>query len=142
MANYSIDQCLQIAAVPEPLKAYLRTLKESRLPNVNGRVFTATNQTALVTLLNSELQKYNAAKEKRNAKQNARNQCFDVLKTLIGGKVNGATVPQIISATELLPKLQEFKASVEAEKKFVKIDKALESTGMTKEQLIEYLQGK
>jgi hypothetical protein len=61
---------------------------------------------------------------------------------LIGGKVNGATVPQIISATELLPKLQEFKASIEAEKKFTKVDKALEATGMTKEQLIEYLQGK
>lgn len=138
MANYTIDQCLQIAAVPEPLKAYLRTLKASRLPNVNGRVFTAPNQTALVTALNADLDKYNKAKEKRAAKQNARNECYNILKSLIGAK----GVPQIISAAELLPKLEAFKAGIEAEAKFVKVDKALEATGMTKEQLIEYLQGK
>ena len=131
MANYTIDQCLQIAAVPEPLKAYLRTLKASRLPNVNGRVFTAPNQTALVTALNADL-------DKRAAKQNARNECYNILKSLIGAK----GVPQIISAAELLPKLEAFKAGIEAEAKFVKVDKALEATGMTKEQLIEYLQGK
>lgn len=166
MANYTIDQILGMASVPQQLKDYVGKLKESKLPLVSGRVFQAPNQTALVTVLNADLAKYNNAKQKRDAKQDARNQCFEILTDLIGQKalkkdvldVNGNPIIgedgkrqkevvrpsklQIISAAELLPKLQALKASIEAEAKFVKVDKALEATGMTKEQLIEYLQGK
>ena len=135
MANYTIAQCLGIAAVPEEKKEWLRKMSESKLPAVNGRTFTAANQAALITLLNAEFEKYTNAKARRDEKNAARQQCFQTLKEMIGAK----GIQQLISPSELLPKLQQLKANVEAESKFAKIDKAIEASGMTKEQLIEYL---
>ena len=135
MANYTITQCLAIAAIPEDKKEWLRKMQASKLPAVNGRTFTAQNQAALVTLVNEEFEKYTATKAKRDEKNAARQQCFQVLKEMVGAK----GIQQLISPSELLPKLQELKTSIEQENKFAKIDKAIEASGMTKEQLIEYL---
>ena len=135
MANYTIEQCLGIAAIPADKKEWLRTQKESKLPAVYGRTFTAQNQTALVTLINEEFEKYQAAKAKREAKNAQREQCFKILKELLGTKGH----PQIISPADLLPKLQALKTDIQQEIDFKKVDKAIEASGMTKEQLIEYL---
>ena len=140
MANYSIEQALKLSSISAELKEYLLNLKGSRLPNVRNKVFTASNQETLRTLLNAEMTKSKEAKAKRTTKQDARNQCFAIIKSLIGGKTADGKSQQIISPVELLPKLQAFKSSIEAEKNFGKIDKLLSSSGMTKEQLIEYLQ--
>lgn len=138
MANYSINQCLEIKTIPAEVKTWLTQLSISKLPTVKDRVFTAQNQTALVQLLNEEFEKYKKAKEKRNSKKSKKDECFKIIRTLIGTK----GTPQIISPKELLPRLQALKDSIEQEKKFVKVDKALEATGMTVSQLIEYLQKK
>lgn len=138
MANYTIKQCLGISAVSPAVKGWLESLSKSKLPTVKDRVFTAQNQTELANLLNFEFAKYNKAKEKRDARKEKKDECYNVLKSLIGGK----GIPQIISPDELLPRLQTLKASIEEEKKFSKVDKALEATGMTVEQLIEYLKSK
>ena len=81
-----------------------------------------------------EFAKYQAAKEKRSKKE----ECLALVRGLFTGDKDNR---RLISAEELLPRLQEFKAQIEQEKKFQKIDGLLESTGMTKEQLIQYLQG-
>ena len=134
MANYTIAQCLETRNVSEPIKQYLRGLQASKLPTVNGKIFQAQNQTQLVTVLETEFAKYQAAKEKRSKKE----ECLALVRGLFTGDKDNR---RLISAEELLPRLQEFKAQIEQEKKFQKIDGLLESTGMTKEQLIQYLQG-
>lgn len=141
MANYTISQCLTIAAIPEDKKEWLRKMQASKLPTVNGRTFTAQNQAALVTLVSQEFEKYTAAKAKRDNKNAEREQCFEILRQLLGAKKTHEreSYPQLISPSELLPKLQELKTSIEQENKFAKIDKAISASGMTKEQLIEYL---
>lgn len=138
MANYTITQCLAVAAIPEDKKEWLRQLQASKLPAVNGKTFTAQNQAALVTLVTQEFEKYTAAKARRDAKNAERNQCFQLLKEMVGAK----GVPQLITPAELLPKLQALKQSIEIESKVAKVEKAIESTGMTTEQLIEYLRNK
>lgn len=134
MANYTIAQCLETRNVSEPIKQYLRGLQNSKLPTVHGKTFQAQNQTQLVTVLETEFAKYQAAKEKRGKKE----ECLAIVRELVTGDKENR---RLISADELLPRLQQLKAQIEKEKKFQKIDGLLESTGMTKEQLIEYLQG-
>jgi hypothetical protein len=134
MANYTIAQCLEARNVSEPIKQYLRTLQTSKLPTVNGKTFQAQNQTQLVTVLETEFAKYQAAKEKRSKKE----ECLAIVRGLVTGDKDNR---RLISADELLPRLQQLKTQIEQEKKFQKIDNLIESTGMTKEQLIEYLQG-
>lgn len=135
MANYTIEQCLGIAAIPQAQKEWLQSLLNSRLPKVSTQTFTARNQAELVTVVNSKFETSAAAKARRVQKNAARQQCFQVLKEMVGAK----GIQQLISPSELLPKLQELKTSIEQENKFAKIDKAIEASGMTKEQLIEYL---
>lgn len=150
MPNYSVTQCLEIAAVPADVKTWLEKLSYSKLPTVKDRVFNAQNQTELLSVLSNEYNKFTRTKLKRDAKNAQREECFEVLRKLIGskavkdqdGNLKKEANPQIISPEELLPRLQALKEAIEQEKKFIKIDKALEATGMTKEQLIEYLQGK
>lgn len=129
MAKYTIQQCLEISTLSPQVKQYLEALQNSRLPNVKERTFTADTKAKLVALLESEREKYLAAKAKRMQKQTAKTQCLDIVKYLL----------TLVTADELLEKLQALQNSIEAEKKFTKINKALEATGMTKEQLIEYL---
>lgn len=134
MADYSITQCLAMN-LPKDVKEYLTKLAKSSLPNSKKKVYTATNQTQLKQLLQVDFEKYNKGKQKRESIK----KCHDIIDSLVKGSGGNR---RLISAEELLPKLEELKASIEAEVKFVKVDKALEATGMTNEELIEYLQNK
>lgn len=134
MADYSITQCLAMS-LPKEVKEYLSRLANSPLPNAKEKVFTAANQTQLKQLLQVEFDKYNKGKQKReNIKK-----CHDIIDSLVKG-VDGNR--RLISAEELLPKLEELKLQIEQERKFDKIDKMISNTGMSNQELIEYLKTK
>lgn len=134
MADYSITQCLAMN-LPKEVKEYLTKLANSPLPNAKEKVFTAANQTQLKQLLQVEFDKYNKGKLKReNIKK-----CHDIIDSLVKG-VDGNR--RLISAEELLPKLEELKLQIEQERKFDKIDKMISNTGMSNQELIEYLKSK
>lgn len=136
MANYTIEQCLGIAAIPQAQKEWLQSLLNSRLPRVSTQTFTARNQAELVTVVNGKFETSAAAKARRVQKSAQRQQCHQVLNEIIGGK----GTPQLISPAEFLPKLQELKAQAEQKTKASKIAKAFEASGMTKEELIAFAQ--
>ena len=79
MSNYSVTQCLEIAAVPADVKTWLEKLSYSKLPTVKDRVFNAQNQTELLLVLSNEYNKFTRAKLKRDAKNAQREECFEVL---------------------------------------------------------------
>lgn len=132
MANYTIQQCLSVRGITDEVKAYLNTLADSRLPNAKNKQFTANNQTQLLEVLNDEVAKYN----QRKAKSEESKQCHAIVDSLIKAQ-NGNR--RLISPKELLPKLHELKDKIESEKQFAKVDDLISNSGLTKEQIIEYL---
>ncbi|MBP5425470.1 MAG: hypothetical protein J6Y33_05290 [Prevotella sp.] len=132
MANYTIPQCLALRNISDEVKAYLQMLANSKLPNARNKEFTANNQTQLVEVLKDEVAKYN----QRKAKSEESKQCHAIIDSLIKAQ-NGNR--RLISPKELLPKLHELKDKIESEKRFAKVDDLISNSGLTKEQIIEYL---
>ena len=132
MANYTIQQCLALRNITDEVKAYLEMLDKSKLPNAKNKQFTATNQTQLLEVLKDEVAKYN----QRKAKSEESKQCHAIIDSLIKAQ-NGNR--RLISAKELLPKLLELKEKIVTEKQFAKVDDLISNSGLTKEQIIEYL---
>lgn len=131
--EFTIEQALAVRNVPQRIKSYLELLKDSKLPTAKNKIFTAQNQTALISVLNAEYERYNKSKQKREQIT----QCHQIIDSLLKGN---KTNRRLISADELLPKLQALKEEIEQEKAYKKVNDFVESSGMTKEQLIEYLQ--
>ena len=132
MANYTIPQCLALRNISDEVKAYLQMLANSKLPNARNKEFTADDETKLVEVLNDEVAKYN----QRKAKSEESKQCHAIVDSLIKAQ-NGNR--RLISPKELLPKLHELKDKIESEKRFAKVDDLISNSGLTKEQIIEYL---
>ena len=132
MANYTIQQCMELQGLNNEVKGYLEKLSKSGLPTLKDKVFVAPNQTQLKAILNAEYDKVKS----RNA---AYKQCISVIDSLVKAQ-NGNR--RIISAEELLPRLEELKQQIVTEKQFAKVDNFISSSGMTKEQIIEYLNNK
>ena len=132
MANYTIQQCLSVRGITDEVKAYLNTLADSKLPNARNKEFTANNQTQLVEVLKDEVAKYN----QRKAKSEQTKQCHAIVDSLIKAQ-NGNR--RLISPKELLPKLHDLKDKIVSEKQFAKVDDLISNGGLTKEQIIEYL---
>lgn len=134
MANYTIKECLAIQGLNTEVKGYLEMLSESKLPNANSKVFTAANQTKLKEVLQNEFAKYNNSKQKREQIK----QCHQIIDSLLKGTQKQK---RLISAEELLPKLKEIKQQIESEKRFAKVDDLIAKIGMTKDELLAYLNG-
>ena len=132
MANYTIPQCLALRNISDEVKAYLQMLANSKLPNARNKEFTANNQTQLVEVLKDEVAKYN----QRKAKSEESKQCHAIIDSLIKAQ-NGNR--RLISPKELLPKLHELKEKIVTEKQFAKVDDLISNSGLTKEQIIQYL---
>ena len=132
MANYKIQQCLALRNISDEVKAYLVMLANSKLPNARNKEFTADDETKLVQVLKDEVAKYN----QRKAKSEESKQCHAIIDSLIKAQ-NGNR--RLISPKELLPKLLELKEKIVTEKQFAKVDDLISNTGLTKEQIIEYL---
>ncbi len=132
MANYTIQQCLELSGITDEVKAYLNTLVNSKLPNAKNKEFTADDETKLVQVLKDEVAKYN----QRKAKSEESKQCHAIIDSLIKAQ-NGNR--RLISPKELLPKLHDLKEKIVSEKQFAKVDDLISNSGLTKQQIIEYL---
>ena len=129
MANYTISQCLELQGLDEEVKSYLEKLSKSGLPTLKDKVFMAASKAQLKELLNAEYEKV----KERNADYK---ECISIIDSLVKGTQKQK---RLISATELLPRLKELKEQIESEKRFAKVDDFISKSGMTKEQIIEYL---
>lgn len=132
MANYTVQEALQLDGLSEGAKAYLNRLSKSGIDKISGKTFNATSKTALKSMIES------IVASKDGNKEVTLDDCLKVVRSLVKGTKRER---RIISPKELLPRLEELKTKLEAEKKFSKVDKLVASSGMTKEQLIEYLKG-
>lgn len=131
MANYTIKECLAIQGLNDEVKKYLERLDKSGLPTLKDKVFMAAGKTQLKEMLQNVVDEVNARKA-------AYKECISIIDSLV--------IPQngnrrLISAEELLPKLKELQQQIESEKRFAKVDDLIAKSGMTKDELLAYLNG-
>ena len=151
MANYTIKQCLKLHAVKalsEEVKAYLEKLSKSSLPTLKGFSFTADNETQLVEMIEEKFKESQTAKEERKKRTEKKYEDFDekeynkkcmwIVSHLIkGDKFNR----RLISAKDLLPRLEKLKKEIENENRIQKVENFISKSGMTKDELLAYLNG-
>ena len=132
MENF--NQCLAIGRIANnaELSAYLNGLKAVKLPAVKNKIFSANSKAALVQAIQAAKDANDKLKERNLEKK----RCYDIIDSLIKGDKN---TKRVISPADLIPKLEALKASIEQENKFSKVDALIEKSGMSREQLIEYL---
>jgi len=133
MAKMTIKEAQEILSeLSEGAQKYVNRIAKAGLESVQQKVFKATTKAAL----KKEIEELVA--EKEETKETSLDDCLKLVRSMVKGTKKER---RIISPKELLPRLEELKTKLEAEKKFSKVDKLVASSGMTKEQLIEYLKG-
>lgn len=133
MAKMTIKEAQEIASeLSEGAQKYVNRIAKAGLESVQQKVFKATTKAAL----KKEIEELVA--EKEETKETSLDDCLKLVRSMVKGTKKER---RIISPKELLPRLEELKTKLEAEKKFSKVDKLVAKSGMTKEQLIDYLKG-
>lgn len=133
MAKMTIKEAQEILSeLSEGAQKYVNRIAKAGLESVQQKVFKATTKAAL----KKEIEELVA--EKEETKETSLDDCLKLVRSMVKGTKKER---RIISPKELLPRLEELKTKLEAEKKFSKVDKLVANSGMTKEQLIEYLKG-
>jgi len=95
--------------------------------------FKATNATELKKELDTIIEKKRTKQSKAKEKQSAKKQCIAILKELAEGQ-NALT-----SYSQLLERLQSIRAEIEKENKQKQVQKLIEQSGLTRNELVEYL---
>lgn len=133
MPNYTVEQALGIQGLNDDAKKYLEKLSKSGIDKIKGKIFTATNQQNL----KRQIEELVAKKEEERAA--TLDDCLNVIRSLVKGTKDNR---RPISPKDLLPKLEALKDEIIEANKFTKINKAAEASGMTEQQMFEYLQKK
>ena len=130
----TLQEAQQVRGLTEAQKKLLQDIATAaRRFSRQPKDFAATNATELKTELNAIIEKKRTKQTKQREKQDAKKQCIDLLKQLAEGQ------NAIISYPQLLERLQSIKEEVEKETKQKQVQKLIEQSGFTRNELIEYL---
>lgn len=136
---YTVEQAMEVAGLTQAQKDYLTNTQKA-----NERLKRETTfEVDTVAKLKAELSKRIAANEKQKESAQKRSEdyaeCLSIVRRMVG-RIKGEK--SIIRVAELKDKLLVLEDSIKKEKQFSKLGKAIEASGMTKEQIIEYVQSK
>jgi len=130
----TLQEAQQVRGLTEAQKELLNNIataakRFSRTP----KDFKATSVTELKDELNSIIEKKRTKQTKQREKQDAKKQCVELLKEMAEGQ-NALT-----TYSQLLERLQSIRAEIEKETKQIKLQKLIADSGLTENELIEYL---
>ena len=130
----TLEEALQINGLTEDQRKLLDNIATAaRRFSRQPKDFAATNATELKTELNAIIEKKRTKQTKQREKQDTKKQCIDLLKQLAEGQ-NALT-----DYTHLLARLQSIKQQIERETKQNKLEQLIEQSGLTRNELVEYL---
>lgn len=133
MPNYTVQQALGLTDLSAQAREYLERLDKSGIAKIKGKTFTATSQANLKRMI----EEYVAKKaEEETVKLD---DCLNVIRSLVKGTKDSR---RPISPKDLLPKLEALRDEIIEANKYTKISKAVGTSGLTEQQLLEYLQKK
>jgi len=95
--------------------------------------FAATNATELKAELNAIIEKKRTKQTKQREKQSSKKQCIAILKELAEGQ------NALIGYSQLYERLQSIKEQIQKEQKQIKLQKLIADSGLTRNELVEYL---
>lgn len=125
MAQYTLQNAIDLQGLSKDVRDYLKTLANSYLPNAKNKTFSAQNKTELKEKVEEAFAYYQKQKEKKQKPKD----CHKIVDELL----------RIVSADDLLIKLQDLKQQVKIESNKEKIEKFITKSGFTKTELMEYL---
>lgn len=130
----TLEEAQQVRNLTEDQKKLLKDIataakRFSRQP----KDFAATNATELKAELNAIIEKKRTKQTKQREKQSSKKQCIALLRELCEGQ------NAIISYSQLLERLQSIRQEIEKENKQKQVQKLIEQSGFTRNELIEYL---
>ena len=130
----TLEEALQINGLTEDQRKLLDNIATAaRRFSRQPKDFAATNATELKTELNAIIEKKRTKQTEQREKQDTKKQCIDLLKQLAEGQ-NALT-----DYTHLLARLQSIKQQIERETKQNKLEQLIEQSGLTRNELVEYL---
>ena len=136
---YTLQQAMEVAGLTAAQKEFLADVEKANVRLGRETTYDVKNDKELKAELNKRIAANEKQKEAAKKRSADYAECLTIVRRMVG-RIKGEK--SIIRAAELKEKLLALEETVKAEKKFSKVDKALATTGMTKEQLIEYLQSK
>ena len=95
--------------------------------------FKATNATELKKELDEVIARKRTKQTKAKEKQSSKKQCIELLKGLCEGQ------NALISYSQLFERLKTIREQIEKENKQIKLKKLIADSGLTENELIEYL---
>ncbi len=130
----TLEEAQQVRNLTEDQKKLLQDIATAAERfNREPKDFKATSVTELKDELNSIIEKKKTKQTKQREKQDAKKQCIAILKELSEGQ------NAIISYSQLLERLQSIKEQIQKENKQIKLQKLIVDSGLTENELIEYL---
>ena len=130
----TLQEAQQVRGLTEAQKKLLQDIATAaRRFSRQPKDFAATNATELKTELNAIIEKKRTKQTKQREKQDTKRQCIAILKELAEGQ------NAIISYSQLLERLQSIRQEIEKENKQKQVQKLIEQSGFTRNELIEYL---
>ena len=130
----TLQEAQQVRGLTEAQKKLLQDIATAaRRFSRRPKDFAATNATELKQELDTIIEKKRTKQSKAKEKQDAKKQCIALLRELCEGQ-NALT-----TYSQLLERLQSIRAEIEKETKQIKLKKLIADSGLTENELIEYL---
>ena len=130
----TLEQAKEINGLTQEQKQLLLNIETTaKRFNREPKTFAATNATELKAELNAIIEKKRTKQTKQREKQSSKKQCIALLRELCEGQ------NAIISYSQLLERLQSIRQEIEKENKQKQVQKLIEQSGLTQQELIEYL---
>lgn len=136
---YTLQKAMEVAGLTATQKDFLKKSEDANKRLGRETVFEVDTDAKLKKLLNERIaanEKQKEAAKKRSAEYA---DCLNIVRRMVG-RIKGEK--SIIRVTELKEKLLALEETIKNEKKFKKVEDVIAASGMTKEQLIEYIQNK
>ena len=130
----TLQEAQQVRGLTEAQKKLLQDIETAaKRFNREPKDFKATSVTELKDELNAIIEKKKTKHSKQREKQDAKKQCIELLRQLAEGQ------NALISYAQLYERLQSIKQEIEKENKQNKLQKLIADSGLTQQELIEYL---
>ena len=136
---YTLQQAMEVAGLTTAQKEFLADVEKANARLGRETTYDVKNEKELKKLLNDRMAANEKQKEAAKKRSADYADCLTIVRRMVG-RIKGEK--SIIRVAELKEKLLALEEQIKNEKQFKKIDDAIAATGMTKEQLIEYLSGK
>lgn len=136
---YTLQQAMEVAGLTTAQKEFLADVEKANARLGRETMYDVKNEKELKKLLNDRMAANEKQKEAAKKRSADYADCLTIVRRMVG-RIKGEK--SIIRVAELKEKLLALEEQIKNEKQFKKIDDAIAATGMTKEQLIEYLSGK